>query len=68
MHSVVTSEKTPFRSLEAARDNVPETLAVPCHIAVYSIKGGIRSLIGQQGKNAFAFRTALVPAHCIADG
>lgn len=64
MHSVVTSEKTAFHRFEAARNNLPETLAVPCHIAVHFIKGETRSLIGQQGKIVFALCTALVPAHC----
>lgn len=42
MHSVVTSEKTPFRSFEAARNDSPRSLTVPCHIAIYSTKGRIR--------------------------
>lgn len=66
MHSVVTSEKTPFRPFEAARNNLPGTLVVPCHIAVYSIKGETRSLIGQQGKMHLLFVLPL-SLH-IADG
>lgn len=66
MHSVVTSEKTPFRPFQAARKNLSETLAVPCHVAVYSIKGETRPLIGQQGKMPLPFVLPL-SLH-IADG
>lgn len=66
MHSVVTSENAPFCPFEASRNNLPETLAVPCHFAVYSVKGETRSPIGQQGKMPLRFVLPL-SLH-IADG